>query len=527
MKPANRIILNTVATYGQSLLGLVLSLFSARWILHALGEVDFGLFGVVGSVILLITFLNGGLSIGVARFYAFSIGRGHTLPKQEAIDDLKRWFNTAFLIHLVLPFLLILIGWPIGEYAIHHWLTIPPERIDACIWVFRISLASAFLNVFSVPFTSMYAAHQLISELALFGIFQSICGFVGAWFLLHAQSDRLIFYALYMTVISSGTTLIQIIRAIVKFKACRPCISYLYDRYYLKQLFGYVSWKMFGMSCVVLRTQGVPVLTNLFFGPLVNAAYSVANRVSIQATSLSSAMMGAFQPAVTSAEGKGDRQKMLEMTMQASKFGTLLVLFFVIPLTLEMKTVLHLWLVNPPLYADELCQWMLAILVIDRMTSGSMLAVNALGRIAAYELIQGSVIALSLPLMWLLFHLEMGPVSIGGALFVSTAIYCAGRLAFSKYLLQLPVSAWIRQVAIPVSLLIVGASAAGVGIMLIFDAGFFRLCLTSAVTTAVTAGIGWLWLLTTVERQHFIGLIKGALSRFNPSNKSASIFPSK
>jgi O-antigen/teichoic acid export membrane protein len=373
----------------------------------------------------------------------------------------------------------------------------------------------------------MFAAHQLISELALFGIFQSICGFVGAWFLLNAQSDRLIFYALLMAAISSGTTLVQMIRAIVKFKACRPCISYLYDKDYLKQLFGYVSWKMLGMSCVVLRTHGVPVLANLFYGPLVNAAYSVANRVSIQATSLSSAMMGAFQPALTSAEGKGDRQKMLAMAMQASKFGTLLILFFVIPLTLEMQTVLHLWLVNPPLYADGLCQWMLAILVIDRMTSGSMMAVNALGRIAAYELIQGSVIALSLPLMWLFFHLDMGPVSIGFAVFVSTAIYCAGRLAFSKYLLQLSVSAWIQQVAIPVSLLIAGASAAGLGIMHIFDTGFLRLCLTSAVTTTVTAGIGWFWLLTTIERQHCISLIKGALSRFNPSNKSASIFSSK
>ena len=103
---------------------MVVSLFSARWVLEALGQSDFGLYGVVGSVILIITFLNGGLSVGVGRFYAYSIGRGHHLP-EEAVEDLKYWFNTAFSIHLVLPFIVILIGWPVGEYAIYNWLTIP------------------------------------------------------------------------------------------------------------------------------------------------------------------------------------------------------------------------------------------------------------------------------------------------------------------------------------------------------------------------------------------------------------------
>ena len=54
---------------------MVVSLFSACWVLEALGQSDFGLYGVVGSVILIITFLNGGLSVGVGRFYAYSIGR--------------------------------------------------------------------------------------------------------------------------------------------------------------------------------------------------------------------------------------------------------------------------------------------------------------------------------------------------------------------------------------------------------------------------------------------------------------------
>jgi O-antigen/teichoic acid export membrane protein len=525
MKPSTRIILNTLATYSHSLFAMVVSLFSARWVLLALGQSDFGLYGVVGSIVLLIAFLNGGMSVGVARFYAFSIGRGHNLPEEQAIDDLKRWFNTAFSIHLVLPFLIILIGWPIGEYAIQHWLTIPPERIFSCIWVFRISLLTAFVSVFSVPFTAMYSAHQLISELAVFGIISSCCNFIGAYYLLKVQSDRLIVYALYAMTISAGIPILQIIRAMFKFKACRIRLSYMYDKRYLKELFGFVGWKMFGMSCVVLRGQGTPVLINLYFGPLLNAAYSIAYRLSTQATSLSGAMQGAFQPALVSAEGKGDRQQMLSMAIQVCKFGTLLILFFVIPLTLEMESLLNLWLKTPPKYAGGLCQWMMAMLVVDKMTSGPMLAVNAFGKIAVYEIIQGSMFLLALPLMWLFLKLDMGPVSIGTALFISTAIYCAGRLLFSKHLLQFPVGRWIQQVAVPVLTLVAGSAAAGWGVMQVVDAGFLRLCLTTGITGVVTLVIGWLWLLNRAERSFIVEMIKKTATRLSLSKKPAAKLP--
>jgi O-antigen/teichoic acid export membrane protein len=516
--PANRIILNTLATYGQSLITLVLSLFSARWVLQALGVVDFGLFGVVGSIILLLNFLNTAMSVGVARFYAFSIGRGQTLSEDHAIDDLRRWFNTALSIHLLLPFVVVLIGLPIGEHAIQHWLTIPTDRIEACIWVFRISMAAAFISVFSVPFISMFAAHQLITELAVFGIIQSVCAFIGAWFLMQVQADRLIVYALYMMAISSGTSLLQIARAMFKFKACRPRLSYLYDKAYLKELFGFVGWKIFGVSCGALRDQGGPVLANLYFGPTINAAYSVATRLSMQASSLSAAMTGAFQPALTTVEGRGDRQGMLIMAMQVSKFGTLLVLFFVVPLILEMTNIMHLWLKEPPHYAGYLCRWMLAILLVDKMTSGAMIAVNAKGKIAIYDPIQGFLIVLSLPLMWLFFNLKIGAAAIGCSLAISMVLYCAGRLLFGRIIVQLPLILWFYQIAVPVIILTVLSMAAGLGVMQISSGGFLRLCMTTTTTAIVTGVFGWIILLNRKERLYLRSILLSALLRFKNSN---------
>jgi O-antigen/teichoic acid export membrane protein len=484
--------------------------------LLALGQTDFGLYGVVGSLIMLITFLNGAMTTGVARFYAFSIGRGHKLSADAASDELKRWFNTAVSIHSLLPIILVIIGYPLGVFAIEHWLTIPADRVDACIWVFKISLVTGVVNVFSVPFISMYTAHQLISELALFDLIRSFGTFLGAYFLLHVQSDRLVVYAVYMMVISAGIPLLQILRAVLKFKACRIKATYMYNVDYLKKLFGFVGWKMFGMGCVVSRTQGSPILINLFFGPQVNAAYSIANRVSIQATMLSTAMMGAFQPAITSMEGRGDRTKMLATALQVCKFSTLLILFFVIPLMLEMDYILEAWLKTPPVYSGVLCQWMLAMLLVDRITSGHMLAVNAYGKIALYELVQGTLLLLAVPLAWVFFKLGGSPVGMGAALFLTMVLYCCGRLVFCKRLLQLSILSWGRQVAVPVVVLMVCSGLIGFGISCIVDASFGRFCLTTVATGVCSALLGWLYVLSGAERAFSMAMIEKIFVRLRP-----------
>lgn len=513
MQSGKKITVNTIATYGQSLFSIVVTLFSARWILQALGQSDFGLFSVVGSLTLLIAFLSGGFSAGVSRFYAYSIGEMKHESGQVPEDDLKRWFNTAFSIHLLVPFLFAAVAWPVGNYAIQHWLTIPVDRIDACLIVFRLSLLSTIVTIFSVPFVSMFQAQQLIFELAAFGVLRMIAVFGISWSLLHVVSDRLIVYAVFMVTINVVISLLQIARASLKFDACRVQFSYMYNSTYMKKLFNYVGWKMFGMGCVALRTQGAPVLVNLYYGPLANAAYSIANRVSIQATTLSAAMTTAFQPALVSTEGLGEREKMLSMSIQVSKFGSLLVLLFVIPMILEMQTLLNIWLVTPPDFAVQLCQWMSAMLVVDRITSGAMLAVNAYGRIAAYEMVQGALFLAALFFIWLFNLMGFGLISVSCALFISMTLYCFGRLIFAERLLQYPVALWVKQVLLPGLLLVTISFGTGSLVVLTMDEGFFRLVFTTLSTGIVTSLIGWYCLLSRPEQAYALSGLKKVVSK--------------
>lgn len=499
-----RIVLNTLATYGRSLLAVGLGLFSARWVLRALGETDFGLYGVVGSLVVFITFLNAVMSGSVSRFYAYAIGSQRQDGCGDSLGTARQWFNAALSIHLLLPVILIAIGYPIGAYAIRHWLTIPPDRVVACVWVLRISLVTSLVNMASVPFTAMYVAYQYITELAVFGMLALCASFAGAYLLLSAMGDRLLVYALYMMAIHAGIPVLQVIRARRKFPACRFDYHDFLNRERRRRLTGFAGWQLFGGVGAILRGQGTALLINLFFGPNVNASYSIANQLSAQTASLSSSLTNALQPALTTMEGSGNRSKAREFALRASKFSTLLVLMFAVPLALEMESVLRFWLNNPPQYAAGLCTVMLAILLLDKMTIGHMMAIAAQGDIAAYQTVLGSCLIATLPLTWLLFRLGLGPLSLGIS-FIGTMAACSlGRLYFGHKQLEILPVTWLTRVLLPLGTAAFAAFAAGVLVRNLLPPTVARLGLTTSLTVAVTTTVAWYHVLDKHERRFIV-----------------------
>jgi O-antigen/teichoic acid export membrane protein len=343
MKPSQRIVINTVATYVRSILAAGLALFSIRWVLNALGQTDFGLYHVVGSVIFFITFLSSVMSGSAARYYAYYIGKGDHA-------EVNRWFNIALSSNLCLAFVFILMGWFVGEYLITHVLTVPADRVSISLWVFRVSLISAFVHMVSIPFVAMFVAKQHISELAVWSVLRSILFFALALFLPLAPGDRLLFYAIGMVAILVFIESVQVYRALVVFRECSIGRHLWFDKGRQKKLFSFASWNLIGSLGGTLRNQGTVILLNLFFGPKMNAAFGIANQVSGQANQLAAAMIGAFSPEITASEGRGDRARMISLSIRSSKFGTILVMLFAIPLMVEMTYILKLWLREPPLY---------------------------------------------------------------------------------------------------------------------------------------------------------------------------------
>lgn len=501
MTQTKRIIVNLLATYGRSLVTVFCHLFTARWVLAALGTTDYGLFGVVGSVIFFVTFLNANLAQGVARFYAWTIGKGKTLSEAESKDDLCRWFNTALTIHVAVPTILVAVGYPVCAWALRRYFNIPAERLEACIWVLRISFLSAFIGMASVPYVAWFTAYQFITELVIYSLSQSVLVLLGSYALLLCAGDRLIWYAVLISGASVGFLVIQVIRARYLFSACRIRPCYLFDKRRLREIFVYSGWKAVGGLGWVLRANGSAWLINLIFGPKANASFSVANQLSGQSMSFSANLMGVMTPAITTAAGANDRQLMMQMIFRGCKFGSLLVLLFGVPLLVEMEYFLELWLKTPPPCAALLCRCMILVFLIDYLTQGHQIAICAHGRIGLWQTTDSLLIILTLPMGWLYARLGLGLPSIGYAFLTTVGLMGLNRLYFAYRLLNLSVREWIRKVLCPLApvALLTGLVAVLVAIGLV--PSFLRLCLTTALAGVALVAVAWRFSLDKSERQ--------------------------
>lgn len=505
MTANRRIFLNIIATYGRSLFGLACGLFSARWVLEALGKEDFGLYGVVGALTIFISFLNMMLSGALGRYYAFSIGEAKKAADNgraaDGLENCRRWFNTALSIHTIVPVVLMLIGYPIGEWAVRNFLTIPADRLETCVWVFRLACISSFVGMINVPFTAMYTAKQYIAELTIYSLVQTAANTAFFYFMAAHPGAWLMKYAIWMCVVAITPQVLITTRAFMIFKECRINLAYWWDLSRFKQLGSYALWQMFGGLGYIFRTQAIAILVNKYFGPSVNAAMGIANQASSQTQTLAAAMQGAFQPAIATAFGANEIGRMRALAYRASKFAILLTLIFLIPIAVELNLLMELWLKTPPPYTVGLCYCMLAMLLSDKASTGQCLACNASGRIAAYQATGGTMLILTLPMAWMFVALGLGVYSVGIAMVVMTAANSLSRVYFARRIVGMSARYWFVQILVRSAFAAAIAVIPGLFVIRYVAPSFARICLTTAVIECLFLPLSYAVALTHEERR--------------------------
>ena len=508
-----RIFWNIIFTYGRSLLSILGTLLISRWALMALGQVDFGLFSVIGGLVVFIQFFNNVLAGSIARFYAFSIGQTKTDNTAHSLENCRKWFNTALTIHAIIPLILILVGYPIAKWAIFNWLTIPAERLEACVWVLRFTCCASFIAMVNVPFMAMYTAKQYIAELTVYSMTTTVLNIVFAYFMATHPSVWLVKYALWMCLMSALPQIIICIRANIIFPECKFVWSYMGDIAYLKQIASYVCWTIFGRLAALLRSQGIAMLINKFFGPSVNASMQIARQVNAGTATLSSSLLKAFSPAITTAAGAKDYKRMTTLAFGACKFSTLLALIFVIPLMLELPFVIALWLKNPPQFTVGLCYLMLTYYVCDVCTTGNMLVINASGQVKEFNFVLGIVSIFALPAAIVSVYLGGNVYSVGIILVIAICLNSTGRIYFAQKLLHMSCSRWIREVLISIMILILLCGGVAYLPHLFIPQGISRLLLTISLAELCFFPLAWGVVLTSEERSFIISKLHSISKR--------------
>ena len=264
----------------------------------------------------------------------------------------------------------------------------------------------------------------------------------------------------------------------------------------------------------MLRNQGVAILVNKSFGPLINSAMTVANNVNYHASTLATSLVAVFSPAITNAYGAGEMEQMRRMAFAVCKIGMLLVLVFALPLAVEMETVMRLWLKTPPDYSSELCLCMLGVLLIDKSTVGHMIAVAASGKVALYQFVVGGWIILTLPVAWLFVLCGWGPCSIGWALLITMALSAWSRVFFAHTIVEMSIRYWIVRIMFPIASLIVVVGGISFLPRMFMEATFLRVLVTTAIAETVMALIVWGVVLDKEEKQIVSVQFKKRFGRF-------------
>ncbi len=479
---------------------IFISLYSTRLILNALGVADYGIFNLVGGVIAMLSFINGAMIIATQRYLSFYIGAG---------DDhkLKSVFISSIVLHLVISLIIVLLLEIAGFFIFDGVLNIPVDRIGTAKVIFHFMIISTFFTINAVPYDASINSHENMLFDSLLGIFESILKLGIAIWLVYSEMDKLILFGL----LTAGLTIIiRIIKGIYcsrKYMECRINLKSHVQIGLLKEMLSFAGWNLFGLLCSVLSNQGLAILLNLFFGIMVNAAYGIANQVNGNLNSFSSNMIRAILPQITKSEGSGDRERMLRLSVFASKMSFFLLAFFAIPLIIEMPFILKIWLKTVPDNAVIFCQLTLILSLVYQITVGMMAAITTVGEIKVYQLVVGAVHIFTLPVAWALMKFGLPALYVFvGSIFIE---FIAGGLKiwFAHKVAGLDVKDFLVKTICKSILTVVLTASLALIIRFLFQEGFLRAVLVGATTSLSLLLIGNFFVLTSGENEKINELI--------------------
>ena len=265
-----RIAKNTLFMYLRMGVTLIVSLFTTRVVLDALGVSDYGLYNVVGGFVGMLGFFNGLLSQGSTRFITMGLGRGD-------MEELKRTFSACVTIHIAIAAITLLLGESIGLWFVNHKMVFEPGREQAANLVFQFSLITAIVGILQTPFMACITAHEKMNVLAYGSIADVVLKLAIVYLLLTFNGDKLILYATFYLSVSLIMSLFWTIYCLRKFPECSLRASY--DTKLYRDIFNYVGWNAIGALANMANGQGVNIMLNIYFGTIVNAARGVAGTI--------------------------------------------------------------------------------------------------------------------------------------------------------------------------------------------------------------------------------------------------------
>lgn len=439
-----KIVKNTTLLYVRMFVLMAVNLYTSRIVLQCLGVKDFGIYGIIGSVVVLFSFLNSAMSTCTSRFLSFYIG-------QRNEKSIKNVFCASLNLYFILILIVILFSETIGLYLVNYVLNIPIARLPAANWAYQFTILTFCSNVLRIPYNACIISYEKMDFYAYLSIGDVVIKLGGVFLLLLYNGDRLILYALIMFIVTSLITFLFYIY-------CHKNIPtshykfYKIDKNQYKELLSFSGWSLFAGIANVASNTGLNMLLNIFWGVVVNAAVGVANQISNAMYAFVSNFQTAFTPQITKLYANNELDSCYRLVFHSSKFSYFLFGTLILPLILEMPSLLFIWLGQVPEYAPSFANLILIYLLIDALFSPLWLFIDATGKIKVHQIVTGLLILSNFPISYVLLKSGLPPISVWVGRIIINIIANTFRLIYMYRTYKFPSYLYLRSVLLPISI---------------------------------------------------------------------------
>lgn len=387
-----RIAKNTMYLYLRMILLLVVGLYTSRVTLAALGVSDYGIYNVVGGIVSMFVFINYAMVNSTQRYITYELGRGNQ-------KRLSLIFSISINIHAIISFIIIFLSETVGLWFFYNKMTISPERMNAAFWVFQFSIIACFVSIMSVPYNALIIAHEKMSAFAYISLLDVAMKLGIVYLLIIYGGDRLILYGALVLLVIIIDRVIYGQYCIRKFPESK--YHYVVDKPLMIEMTKFASWNLVGNFSYVCYTQGLNLLLNVFFNPVVNAARGIAVHIQTVVSNFSYNVENAIKPQITKSYAQQDMQRMYTLIFVSAKVAFYVLLLLSLPIMLEANQLLNLWLVEVPEHTVNFVRLTILTLLSESLTNPLLTAVQATGDMKKYQFSVSLLCLLILPVSYI------------------------------------------------------------------------------------------------------------------------------
>ena len=436
-----RIAKNTLVLYVRMLFTMGISLFTSRVVLQTLGVEDYGISSVVGGVISMFTFINAAMVSSTQRYLNFELVRGDA-------NQLRSVFSTSLQIHALIALAIIVLSETVGLWFLNEKLVIPEARMTAAMWVYQCSILSCAVSIMSTPYNAVIVAHEKMSAFAYISILDVSLKLLVVYLLVVLPFDKLIILAILNLLVQLFIRYIYTLYCHRHFP--ESYFQFRFNKTLFKEMFGFAGWSFWGNLAAILYTQGLNMMLNIFFGPIVNAARGIAVQVQSAVQQFVGGFQTALNPQITKNYASNNLPQMHSLMFRSARFSFLLLFFLSLPVLMETNFILTLWLKTVPDDAVIFTQIMICISLIYTTANPCVIANQATGKVKIYQMVVGGILLLILPISYVVLKLGAPAYSVFIVHFCIESLAQFSRMYMLRNLIHLPLWQYMKNIYIPI-----------------------------------------------------------------------------